>query len=141
MMKIADQLTLLEETISKLNITLEYDDLKKGVVNSLGGYFTHKGKERILVHKTLIPAERIDVLIGIIAELENLDISALGLPQSIVASIESHRAKKAEALAKALAEEEESLPALEVDSALTDEMPTNMDSVNTDGVQGTEQSS
>lgn len=93
-MKIEDLLVKLEETVASLNITLEYDDLKKGVVNSLGGFFTHNGKGRILVHKSLSTQERIEVLVGIIADLEELDFSSLDLPEDILESIEAEREKR-----------------------------------------------
>ena len=136
MMKTDDLLTLLEETIAKLNITLEYDDLKKGVVNSLGGYFTHKGKERILVHKTLTPVERIDVIISIIAELEGLDLHKLGLPESIIKNIEDQKVRRAEALAESFVDTE----GLD-SSTLPEDLPANLDSNIADDNQSTDQTS
>lgn len=107
MTKTADLLTSLEESVAKLNITLEYDDLKKGVVNSLGGYFTHKGKERILVHKTLTPAERVEVLIGIVSEIDDLDFKALDLPDDVLKSISDQRDKREALAAKSNADLQE----------------------------------
>ncbi len=93
MTKTADLLAKLEDAVAKLNITLEYDDLKKGVVNSLGGYFTHKGKERILVHKALTAPERVEVLIGIVSEIDDLNLSTLDLPDDVLKSISNQRDK------------------------------------------------
>lgn len=69
-------LTTLEETAQKLSIQVEYDDLKKGAVDTPGGLFTLKGEKRILLHKGLSPPERVRVLTELLAaeEIENIHL-------------------------------------------------------------------
>ncbi len=52
-------LSILEETAEMLTIKLDYEDLRKGVVNTDGGIFTLKGDRRILIHKGLGVKEKV----------------------------------------------------------------------------------
>jgi hypothetical protein len=58
-------LTILEQTVTRLSIKLDYDDLRKGEVNTPGAAFILKGKRHILVHKNLSVKEKVEVLIEI----------------------------------------------------------------------------
>lgn len=61
-------LTKLQETAEKLSIKVDYDDLRKGVINTPGGSFVLRGEKRILVHKHLTDEEKVDILTEILAK-------------------------------------------------------------------------
>jgi len=90
-MKADEELITLEKALENLSIALEYDDLKKGVINTSGGYFIHKGRERVIVHKSLLPFERVDVLMDILASLDHIDIVKFELPESLSTKISELR--------------------------------------------------
>jgi len=90
-MKDEARLVILEDTARKLAIKLSYEDLKKGVVDSHGGIFRLRDEKRIIVHKHLSVAEKIDVLLDI---LSGLDTDGVHLPPDIRESIEGVRKKR-----------------------------------------------
>ncbi len=73
-------LNILEETVERLGIKLDYDDLKKGVVNTPGGFFLLRGSKRILAHKNLLVSEKIDLLGSILSEI---DTEGVHLPPEV----------------------------------------------------------
>lgn len=79
-MKDEEILSLLEDAAKRLSIDLNYDDLKKGEINTHGGAFVLKGKRHILVHKHLTTGEKIDVLTQILSQF---DTEAVHLPPHI----------------------------------------------------------
>ncbi|MFQ5585436.1 MAG: hypothetical protein ACE5GF_01200 [Thermodesulfobacteriota bacterium] len=83
-------LTTLEETARKLSIQLDYDDLKKGAVDSQGGLFILKGKKRILIHKGLSARERVRVLTELLAPQ---DIETVHIPVEVREILERERKK------------------------------------------------
>ena len=60
----------LEDAAEKLNVTVRYDDLKKGVVNTAGGSCILKGDHYVLVHKHLSDSEKADLLADALSEME-----------------------------------------------------------------------
>jgi len=89
-MKDETLLTALEETARKLSIQLDYDDLKRGAVDSQGGLFTLKGEKRMLVHKGLSPRERVRVLTEL---LSVQDIERVHIPIEVRELLEGEREK------------------------------------------------
>ncbi len=89
-MKDETLLTTLEETARKLSIQLEYDDLKKGAVDTPGGLFTLKGERRILLHKGLSPRERVRALTELLAAQ---DIESVHIPVEVRELLENEREK------------------------------------------------
>lgn len=63
-------LTLLEETAERLSVTVEYDDLSRGEINTPGGSFVLRGERHILVHKHLKASEKVDLLVGLLSGME-----------------------------------------------------------------------
>lgn len=78
---------MLEETAERLTVKLEYDDLRKGEVNTPGGTFVLKGKRHILVHKHLTLKEKIEVLTDILGDLD--DIEGVHLPPEVRRKLEA----------------------------------------------------
>jgi hypothetical protein len=89
-MKETELLELLEKTAEKLSITLEYDDLRKGAINTTGGSFVLRGEKHILVHKHLAIDEKIDLLTEILSTMETEE---LHLPPTLRQSLDTARAK------------------------------------------------
>ncbi len=79
-MKKEEILTTLEETAEKLSIKVDYDDLKKGEVDTKGGLFILKGERRILIHKSLSSIEKIGILTDLLA---SLDIEGVHIPTEV----------------------------------------------------------
>ena len=69
-MKDDEILKQLEDKARNLSVLIEYDDLKKGVVNTPGGAFLLGGKKHILVHKHLSLKEKIELLTEILSNME-----------------------------------------------------------------------
>lgn len=69
-MKDNELLELLEETAEKLSVRLEYDDLKKGEIDTHGGTFLLRGARHILIHKHLTTAEKVDILAEILSQMD-----------------------------------------------------------------------
>lgn len=69
-MKDNELLELLEETAEKLSVRLEYDDLKKGEIDTHGGSFLLRGARHILIHKHLTVAEKVDVLTELLSQMD-----------------------------------------------------------------------
>ncbi len=63
-------LGLLEEVTEKLSVKLEYDDLRKGVVNTPGGTYLLHGEKHILVHKRLPTAEKVDLIATLLSAMD-----------------------------------------------------------------------
>lgn len=78
-------LSLLEEAVERLSIKLNYEDLKKGEVNTTGGFFILKGERHILVHKSLPVHEKIRVLMEVLA---GLDLEGIHLPPEVREGLE-----------------------------------------------------
>lgn len=89
-MKDTELLELLEETAKKLDITLEYDDLRKGAINTTGGSFVLRGERHILLHKHLGVDEKVDLLSEI---LSTMDTEALHLTPVLRQRLDSAKAK------------------------------------------------
>jgi hypothetical protein len=87
-MKNEELLTTLEETAEKLSVRIDYDDLKKGEVDTKGGLFKLKGKKRILIHKGLSPIEKIGLLTDLLA---SLDIESVHIPTEVREIIEEKK--------------------------------------------------
>lgn len=66
-MKRDDILENLENLSEKLGYELKYDDLKKGVVNTMGGSYLLKGQKHITIHRKLTLEEKIDTLAEVIS--------------------------------------------------------------------------
>ncbi len=81
-------LKILEETVEKLSIRLEYDDLRKGEVNTPGGMYTLHDRKHILLHKGLSVSEKVDVLLRI---LSGLDTEGVHLPPEVRKRLDSSR--------------------------------------------------
>ncbi len=90
-MKDETRLEILEDTARKLSIKLSYEDLRKGVVDTQGGIFRLRDERRIIIHKNLSIAEKIDVLLDI---LSGLDTEGIHLPPDVRESIEGVRKKR-----------------------------------------------
>lgn len=73
-MKEHELLELLERSIEKLSIKLNYDDLKKGEINTHGGAYVLRGERFITVHKHLSPSEKIDILFEVLSEVETEEV-------------------------------------------------------------------
>jgi len=84
-MKETELLELLEQTVEKLSITLGYDDLRKGAINTTGGAFVLRGEKHILLHKHLPTDEKIELLSEI---LSGMDTEQLHLPPVLRQRIE-----------------------------------------------------
>lgn len=91
LMKDEARLAILEDTARKLSIKLSYEDLKKGVVDTHGGIFRLRDEKRIIIHKSLSVADKIDVLLDI---LSGLDTDGVHLPPDVRESIEGVRKKR-----------------------------------------------
>ena len=89
-MKDNELLELLEQAATKLSITLEYDNLRKGAVNTTGGAFVLRGERHILLHKDLSTEEKIELLSDI---LSTFDTEALHLAPVLRQRIEASREK------------------------------------------------
>ncbi|MEE9614922.1 MAG: hypothetical protein V3W31_08260 [Thermodesulfobacteriota bacterium] len=87
-------LALLEESAEKLSIKLDYDDLRKGEVNTPGGTFLLRGERHILIHRYLSAGEKVDVLIGL---LSGFDTEGVHLPPEVRERLEAARESKKEA--------------------------------------------
>lgn len=81
-------LNLLEAAAKKLEIVVEYDDLRKGAVNTPGGAFILRGERHILVHRHLPAKEKIDLLAEI---LSTHDTEGMELPPAVRMRLESAR--------------------------------------------------
>jgi hypothetical protein len=81
-------LNILEETVTRLSIKLEYDDLRKGEVNTPGGAFVLRGKKHILLHKNLSVKEKVEVLTEILA---GVDTEGVHIPPEVRERIEQAR--------------------------------------------------
>ena len=53
-----------------MSIKIQYDDLRKGEVNTAGGIFKLKDETRILIHKGLSTEEKVDKLLTLFASLD-----------------------------------------------------------------------
>ena len=73
-MKDEEILDILEEAAGRLSIKLDYDDLRKGEVNTEGGIFLLKGERRILIHKGLSVKDKVDVLTKVLSSVDTEDI-------------------------------------------------------------------
>ena len=69
-MKERELLELLERSVEKLSIKLNYDDLRKGEINTHGGAYVLRGERFITAHKHLSPSEKIDLLFDVLSEVE-----------------------------------------------------------------------
>jgi hypothetical protein len=81
-------LTILEQTVARLSIKLDYDDLRKGEVNTPGGAFVLRGKRHIIIHKNLSVKEKVEVLIEILA---GLDTEGVHIPPEVRERIDQAR--------------------------------------------------
>ena len=81
-------LDILEETAEMLAIKLNYEDLRKGVVNTDGGIFTLKGDKRILIHKGLEVKEKVHILTSI---LSGVDTDGVHIPPAVRKRIEEQK--------------------------------------------------
>lgn len=79
-MKGHDLLNVLEEAFEKLGVRLDYEDLRRGEVNTDGGICVLKGEKRALIHKGLSIEDRADVLMKI---LSSMDTEAVHLPPAV----------------------------------------------------------
>jgi len=89
-MKDTELLELLEQTVGKLSIKLEYDDLRKGAINTTGGSFILRGEKHILLHRHLGIDEKIDLLSEI---LSTMDTEQLHLAPALRQRLEKARAR------------------------------------------------
>ncbi|HHL39308.1 MAG TPA: hypothetical protein ENJ37_02270 [Deltaproteobacteria bacterium] len=87
-------LELLEDAARKLSMKVEYDDLRKGEVNTPGGAFRLRDERRILIHKGLSAAEKAELLTEI---LSDFDTEAVHLPTEVRRRLEEARARSREA--------------------------------------------
>ncbi len=81
-------LRILEEAVEKLSIKLEYDDLRKGEVNTPGGMYKLRGRNHILLHRGLSASEKVDMLSRI---LSGLDTEGVHLPPEVRKRLDSSR--------------------------------------------------
>ncbi len=81
-------MNILEETVARLSIKLDYDDLRKGEVNTHGGTFVLRGKRHILIHKNLSLKEKVEVLTDILA---GMDTEGVHIPPEVREKIEEAR--------------------------------------------------
>ena len=84
-------LPLLEEAAEKLTIKVSYDDLRKGEVNTPGGFFVLKGERRIIIHKKLYTGEKVDILMELLSEM---DFEGIHLPVEIRERLDRIKAKQ-----------------------------------------------
>lgn len=101
-------LTILEETAEKLSIELDYEELRKGEVESYGDAFVLRGQRHIIIDKRLDTGERGDLLVEILAKF---DTSEVHLAPEVRDRLDSARATQAEKAAKEAAEEAVSITA------------------------------
>jgi hypothetical protein len=64
----------MEEVAERLSVKLEYDDLRKGEINTPGGAFVLRGERHILVHKHLTAEEKVDLLVMLLSKMDTMDI-------------------------------------------------------------------
>ena len=79
-MKNETVLQLLEDAAERLDIKLSYEDLRKGEVSTPGGLFLLRGEKRIIIHRGLPPADRVEVLAEI---LSGVDSTGVHLPPEV----------------------------------------------------------
>jgi len=91
-MKDETLLQSLEDAARRLSIKLWYEELRKGEVASHGGIFCLRGERRIIIHRGLPTAERIEVLTDI---LSGVDLSGIHLPPEVRERLERTAEKKA----------------------------------------------
>ncbi len=97
-MKDETLLQSLEDAAERLSIKLSYEELRKGEVASHGGIFWLRGERRIIIHRGLPTAERIEVLTDI---LSGVDLSGIHLPPEVRERLERAAEKKAPRAAEA----------------------------------------
>ncbi len=73
-------LNILEEAAHKLAVRVDYEDLRKGEVNTDGGYFSLKGERRVLIHKGLSLKDKVHILSQILA---GIDTEGIHLPPEV----------------------------------------------------------
>lgn len=91
-MKDSEMLSALESAIAGLGVRLDYEDLRKGEVNTDGGVCVLNGERRALVHKGLSAEDKVEVLLKI---LSGMDTEAIHLPPAVrkrLDSIKEHAA-------------------------------------------------
>lgn len=99
-------LATLEQTVEKLSIKLDYDDIRKGDVVSYGDTFLLRGAQHILIDKKLSTREKADLLIEILAKFDTEDVH---LPPDVREMIDQEREReeaKAEKTKEVEAEED-----------------------------------
>ncbi len=79
-------LSTLEEAARSMSIKIQYDDLRKGEVNTAGGLFRLKDETRILIHKGLTTEEKVDKLLTLFA---SLDTETIHLPPAVRKRLEA----------------------------------------------------
>jgi len=89
-MKNETVLQLLEDAAERLDIKLSYEDLRKGEVSTPGGLFLLRGEKRIIIHRGLPPADRVEVLAEI---LSGVDSTGVHLPPEVRERLEKARLK------------------------------------------------
>ncbi|MEE8575154.1 MAG: hypothetical protein V3T30_07055 [Thermodesulfobacteriota bacterium] len=67
-------LEALEETAEKLAITLDYDDVRKGVITSYGGAYTLRGQKHVVIHKKQTTREKIELLSEILSRFDTEEV-------------------------------------------------------------------
>lgn len=87
-MRDEELLNVLEDAAARLQIKLDYEDLKKGEVATHGGLFVLRGEKRILIHKGLCVRDRVCVLLEI---LSGLDTESVHLPPDVRERLEAMR--------------------------------------------------
>ncbi|MBI5233306.1 MAG: hypothetical protein HY880_03030 [Deltaproteobacteria bacterium] len=87
-MKTEALLTLLEDAVEKLQIKLDYDDLRKDVVNTHGGLFTLHGERHALVHNDLSAREKAEVILEI---LSKIDTEGVHLPPEVRKRLDAYK--------------------------------------------------
>jgi hypothetical protein len=81
-------LSILEETAARLSVKLDYDDLRRGEVNTPGAAFVLRGERHILIHRHLSTKEKVEVLTEILA---GFDTEGVHLPPEVRERIDSAR--------------------------------------------------
>ncbi len=84
-MKDETVLNILEEAARKLAVRVDYEDLRKGEVNTDGGLFSLKGERRALIHKGLSLKDKVHILSQILA---GIDTEGIHLPPEVRGKIE-----------------------------------------------------
>ncbi len=79
-------LSCLEEAAEKLSIKVDYDDLKRGDVDTAGGIFVLRGERRILIHRGLHVREKVSILAELLADM---NIDGIHLPPEVRKMLES----------------------------------------------------